>query len=148
MTYSAQYAPVEFGTEVKKCIIQKTQKFEDASENMRKSLVFHMVRGSQMIWHCETMVPDFTKYDNNILPLTNLVFNREKLMTDYKTLVKQHEDKSVDGTPGCYQMHKDFNLGILMNMADPDTDDEIVQMLLDAVPNIDQFKKVYILPEE
>lgn len=45
-------------------------------------------------------------------------------------------------------MHKDFNLGILMNMSDKDTDDEIVQMLLDAVPNIGEFKKVYIEEEQ
>ena len=35
-----------------------------------------------------------------------------------------------------------------MNMSSDSMDDEIVQMLLDSIPNIEEFKKVYILPEE
>ena len=47
-----------------------------------------------------------------------------------------------------YQMKPDFNIGILMNMSGDSMDDEIVQMLLDAIPNIGEFKKVFILPEK
>ena len=45
-------------------------------------------------------------------------------------------------------MHDDFNIVILADMSDPDTDDEIIQMILDAVPNMDEWKKCYIKPEE
>ena len=148
MTYSAEYDTFEFGSEVKKCIIKKTQSFEDASENTRKVLVMKMRSGAHMIFHVETMVPDFSKYDNKILPLKDVVFKRDKLKTDWKTLVKDDENHDLAGNKGNMALHSDFSIGILMNMADPDTDDEIVQMLLDAVPNIDEFKKVYIEPEK
>ena len=49
---------------------------------------------------------------------------------------------------GYYEMHEKFNLCILMNMTDDMMDDEIVQMLLDQIPNIKAFKKVFILPEK
>lgn len=45
-------------------------------------------------------------------------------------------------------MHADFNIVMLSDMSDPDTDDEIIQMVLDNVPNIDEWKKVFIKPEE
>ena len=148
MTYTAEYETFEFGTEVKKCIIQKTQKFEDASENTRRALVMHMRTGAQMIFHMETMVPDIPKYDNKILPLKDIIFKREKLLTDYKTLVKDSENFDLGNHKGQYTLHSDFNLGVLMDMSDPDTDDEILQMLLDVIPNIEEFKKVYVVPEE
>ena len=77
ITYSAEFGPYEFGSQVKKCIIAKTQTFEEASENVRAALVKFMRSGKQMIFHTETMVPDFAKYDNAVLPLKNLVFKRE-----------------------------------------------------------------------
>ena len=89
-------------------------------------MVKHMRTGAHMIFHVETMVPDFSKYDNKILPLKDLVFKRDKLLTDFKTLVKPDEDYDLAKNKGLYHLHSDFNVGILMNMKDPDTDDEIV----------------------
>ena len=40
---------------------------------------------------------------------------------------------------GMFDIHKDYNLIILSDMSDPDCDDEIIQMVLDEIPNIDQF---------
>ena len=37
---------------------------------------------------------------------------------------------------------------ILANMSDPDSDDEIMQMLLDQIPHVEKFQKYYILGEE
>ena len=108
----------------------------------------HMRTGAQMIFHMETMVPDIPKYDNKILPLKDIIFKREKLLTDYKTLVKDSENFDLGNHKGQYTLHSDFNLGVLMDMSDPDTDDEILQMLLDVIPNIEEFKKVYVVPEE
>ena len=54
-----------------------------------------MRTGEQMIFHTETMVPDFAKYDNKILPLKDMVFKREKLMTDYMDLVKPEENHDL-----------------------------------------------------
>ena len=70
-----------------------------------------------MFIHTETMVPEFVKYDNDTLPLKNLVFKREKLMTDYLTLVKPNENYDLLKNKGIYEMKPDFNLGILMDMS-------------------------------
>ena len=148
MNYSKQYKPYEFGSDVKKCIIQKTQSFEDAQENVRKSLVFNMLRGYTWVMNVEKFVPDFPKYDSKLLPLKDMVFKREALMAGYKKLLAAGEDKDLQNNVGMYEMHPDFNLCVMQDMSDPMMDDEIVQMLLDAIPNIDEFKKVYILPEE
>ena len=40
---------------------------------------------------------------------------------------------------GLFRIHDDYNLIILSNMADPDCDDEIIQMVLDEIPKINQF---------
>lgn len=95
MTYSDKWAPFEFGSQVKKCVIEKSQSFEDAQENCRKSLIFHMLRGSHWTLNIEKMVPDFEKYDGSILPLKDMVFKREKLFADYLTLVKESENKDL-----------------------------------------------------
>ena len=79
-----------------------------------------------MIFHLETVVPDFANYDNKSLPLKDMVFKREKLLTDYKALVMDRENYNLGNHKGQYTLHRDFNIGILMDMSDPDTDDEIV----------------------
>ena len=117
-------------------------------EAMRKSLVFHMKRGSHWTLHIENMVPDFAKYDGKNMPLKDMVFKREKLFADYKTLVKPDEDTDLAGNAGMYSMHADFNIVMVTNASDKDFDDEIIQMQLDSIPNISEWKKVYILPEE
>ena len=40
---------------------------------------------------------------------------------------------------GLFRIHDDYNLIILLNMEDPDCDDEIIQMVLDEIPKINQF---------
>ena len=130
LKYSGEYETFEFGAQVKRCIIAKSQSFEDASENTRQALVINMRKGTQMVFHTETMVPDFTKYDGEILPLTDMIFKREKLMTDYMTLVKPDEVYQLGGDLkrhyGQYEMYPEFNIAILMNMSKKIMDDEIV----------------------
>merc|ERR1719240_2273520 len=50
-----------------------------------------MKMGKQMFFNCDNMVPTFSDYDNDTLPLKDLVFKRSALMADYK-LVKPEED--------------------------------------------------------
>ena len=49
----------------------------------------------------------------------------------YKGILRPEEDKDDEGNKGMYFMRDTFMVLILANMADPDTDDEIIQMLLD-----------------
>ena len=125
-TYSAAYPPFEFGTEVKKVIVHKKQTPAEAAEATRKAMVMKMRTGAHMIFHMETLVPEMEKYDSPNFPIKDLIFKREKLMTDYKQIVKPDEDHDLAGNKGLFSMHSDFNLGILFNMSDPDTDDEIL----------------------
>ena len=46
----------------------------------------------------------------------SFVFKRDKLLTDFKTLVKPDEDYDLAKNKGLYHLHSDFNVGILMNM--------------------------------
>ena len=104
--------------------------------------------GKHMVWYCDNMCPTFADYDNDNMPLKDLVFKREALMQDYMKLVKPEENVDLTGQKGFYKMGDTFNMCVMMNMSSPSMDDGILQMLLDSVPNIDEFKKVYILPEE
>ena len=72
------------------------------------------------------MVPNFSKFDNKTLPLKDIVFKRDRLQTDFKKLCFPNEDYDLAHNNGLYHLHSDFNIGILMNMVDPDSDDEIV----------------------
>ena len=148
MTYAAEFELWDFGSQVKKVFITKTQKKEDVQELQRKFMVNKMRTGQQMVWFCETMVPTFSDYDSAISPLKDLMFKRDKLQTDFKTLVKPEEDHDIHNTKGCFALDPKFSQIVLCDMSDPDCDDEIVQMLLDQVPNIEEFKCVYVEGEE
>ena len=77
------------------------------------------------------------------------MFKRDQLFENYKKLVKPDEDFDMLNNPGFYEMKKDtFNICVMMNMQKESMDDGILQMLLDVVPNIEEFKKVYVLPEK
>ena len=94
--YAKEYDVFEFGSEVKKVIVSKTQKPEDAAESARKSLVSNMRQGSQMVWNLESLAPEFSTYDTKSLPLADIVFKRSKLLTDYKQLIKNTENYDVN----------------------------------------------------
>ena len=128
MEYSAEYSVFSWHGEVKKCVVQKTQKFEDAAENARARLVRNMRSGAHMVWNCDTMVPDFSKYDSKTLPLKNKIFNREWLMEkdNYLSLVKESENHDLQNNNGFYEMNEKFNICVMMNMTDTMMDDEIV----------------------
>ena len=49
-----------------------------------------------MVWNLDTMVPTFSDYDNDNLPLKDLIFNREKLFKTPKKLVLPSEDYDKD----------------------------------------------------
>lgn len=69
-------------------------------------------------------------------------------MQNYKTLLKPGEDFDINRNLNNYHISNEFNLVLLSDMSDPDTDDEILQMLLDEIANIDQFRKVYVIPDK
>ena len=102
-----------------------------------------------MVWNCDTMTPNFWNYDNDILPLHDMIFKRDRLFKNYKKLVKPEEDFDTFKNKGYYELNKeDFNQCILFNMSKPIVDDGMLQNLLDSIPNEQQFKRVYILPEK
>ena len=43
-----------------------------------------------------------------------------------------------------YYMRDTFTVVILANMSDPDTDDEIIQMLLDQIPHVEKMQKYFV----
>ena len=104
-----------------------------------------------MVWNLETMVPTFSDYDNQTLPLKDLVFNRDKLFSKAKDLVQPSEDYDKDDklkqNQGMWFLDEEnFNIILLYNMSGNYHDDEIVQMQLDTIPNSDQFVKLYVEP--
>ena len=103
-----------------------------------------MQSGRILVINCETMIPSFKKdYDSKICPLNELLFDQVKMYdkdkTDYKSILKNDEDRDEQGNPKLYFMKPKFMVVILANMSDPDSDDEIMQMLLDQIPHIDKF---------
>ena len=42
----------------------------------------------------------------------------------------------TQGNKTLYSLNPKFNLIIVSNMADPDCDDEIIQMVLDEIPHV------------
>ena len=73
-----------------------------------------------MVWFCETMVPTFKDYDSAISPLKDLMFKRDKLQTDFKTLVKPEEDYDIHKTKGCFALDPKFSQIILYDTSDED----------------------------
>ena len=139
----------DFQAEVKKQIIQKTQTKEQVSEKLRKSFVFNMIAGKSLVINCDSMVPSFADdYDCKNCPLRDILFDQTKMYDkqayNYKTILKPGEDKDDQGNANMYYMKDTFQVVIVANMSDPDTDDEIIQMLLDQIPHADKFQKYYV----
>ena len=79
--------------------------------------------------------------------MNEILFDQDKMFGDndeYKSILKQGENKDTQGNVNMYFKHKDFGMTLLFNMSDEGCDDEILQMFLDAVPHIAKMKKVYI----
>ena len=137
--------PFELHGWAKRCSIKKEISKEEVSEEFRRQLVNLMRVGNTLVVHLDTMVPQLkTQYDNAILPLKDMIFDRPKLDQNYKQLLKAGEDFDKYKNKGMYSMDNDFNMAILSNMSDPDYDDEILQMVLDQIDHIDDFEKFYV----
>ena len=108
-----------------------------------------MKAGKILVINCDTMVPSFLDdYNSKLCPLKDLLFDQTKMYDKetkvYKGILRPEEDKDDEGNKGMYFMRDTFMVLILANMADPDTDDEIIQMLLDQVPHADKMQKYFV----
>ena len=54
-----------------------------------------------------------------------------------KQVLRKDEDKDKEANDGLFSVHPSFNLIILTDMSNPESDDEILQMFLDATPKIE-----------
>ena len=96
------------------------------------------------------MCPSLKKdYDiPGVLPLKDIVFDRPALMQRYKELVRPDEDYDEDRNKGQYLINDHFTMVITSDMSDECCDDAIVQMKLDQIDHIEDFYKIYILPND
>ena len=135
----------EFHGWVKQEIIKQEITKEQVSEALRQAFVNYMRSGATLVVNFDTIVPFFKeKYDNSISPCSDLLFNRENLLKNYKQILKPEEDTDLEGNHGMYFMSSDFSLILLINMEEPHYTDSILQRVLDQVPNQEQFLKIYI----
>ena len=140
---------LEFHAEVKKAIVAKTQSKKDASNNLRRFLISNMKHGRHLVLNLDTMVPTFSDYDlADACPLKDYFFHRANLFEKHKGWLRPDEDKDIQGNPGLFALNPKYNLIILSNMANPDCDDEIIQMVRDEVPHMEDFHKVFIKAEK
>jgi len=79
-----------------------------------------------MVWNCEKEYVLFNGYDSAISPLKDLMFKRDKLQTDFKTLVKPEEDHDIHKTKGCFALDPKFSQIILCDMSEEFYDDDSV----------------------
>ena len=67
---------------------------------------------------------EFESLEN--LPLTKYFFNRQELFDWYKAILRKTEDKDEKENEGLFTMNPKFNIILLTDMSNPDTDDEIL----------------------
>ena len=152
-TYQAQWEYYSFHGQVKKAIIAKEQTKKEAAENFRGAVYKSVFYGNDLVVDCDTMVPSFKEdYDiKDVLPLKGMVFHRANFIADLKgpkTFLRATENVDKDGNKGNFCLDEKFNIIINCNMADPDCDDEIIQMVLDQIDHIEDFECIYIAAEE
>ena len=136
---------MEFHAEVKKAIVAKIQTKKEASDNLRRFMISNMKYGRHLVLNLDTMVPTFSEYDmKDACPMKDHFFHRANTYEHHKKWLRPEEDKDVQGNKGLFRLNPTFNLIILSNMTDPDCDDEIIQMVRDAIPHMEDFHKVYI----
>ena len=110
-----------------------------------------MLWGKRLVLDMDTMIVPLKSDYNDNLPLKKLLFNSNIMYSKdrtYKQILKEGEDKNINGNKGMYFMHPDFGLTILFNMSSESMDDSMVQMMLDEIDHIDKFKKIYITQDQ
>ena len=112
-------------------------------------MISNMKHGRYLVLNLDTMVPTFSDYDiKESSPLKDYFFHRANLFEKHKGWLRPDEDKDLQGNKGLFALNPRFNLIILSNMTNPDCDDEIIQMVRDALPHSEDFHKVFIKPEK
>ena len=101
-----------------------------------------------MIINMDTMIVPLRKeYETPMTPLKDLLLNPGNFWMphqEYKKILKDDEDKDLNGNVGLYCLNPRFSVSILQDASDIDCDYEITQMLMDEIENIDDFWKIYI----
>ena len=57
-----------------------------------------------MVWNFELLVPEMANYDTHEMPLTDVVFKRETLYKNYKTLLKLGENFDLHNIVNNYKI--------------------------------------------
>ena len=119
------------------------QSADDAIEQMRKSLVYCMKSGDNLVLFCDKIAPDFkTKMTHKENFPADKIFNfaewRKK--ENYKSVLRGDEDQDVFGNKGWYEQKDTFAITVLASY----TDEEHVQAVLAALPNAGDFEKFIV----
>ena len=104
--------------------------------------------GRHLVLNIAKMVPRFSDYDiKDVCPMKDHFFSRQQTETNVRDWIRPSEDIDIHGNKGYFSCHPKYNMIILSDMTSPDCDDEIIQMVRNQVPHMDEFHKVYIKPE-
>mmetsp|Transcript_5525 Transcript_5525/g.9414 ORF Transcript_5525/g.9414 Transcript_5525/m.9414 type:complete len:117 (-) Transcript_5525:88-438(-) len=115
---------------------------------MRSQIVRSMRAGMHLAIDLQNVVvPLKDKYDVKSLPLSSLIFDREKLFKHFIKIVKEEEKTNQFGIKDEFKILDGFDMVLLVNMSGEFYDDEILQSVLDQLPNEENFLKVFINPQ-
>ena len=111
---------------------------EDATEELRRHLVYSMKAGDLFVINSDKLEPDYdTEWNTSKFP-SHKVFDfaawRDK--SNYKSVLTDDEDVDNFGNKGWYEMKDDFQMALLSN----ESDDEHIQKFLSKIPKLENFQ--------
>ena len=118
----------QFHGECKKVIVEKSQTKKEAAAALRKDLLHTMRHGRTCVINLDTMIcPLKSEYQYpHVLPLEKLIFDRPRLLSRFKFLIKKEEDFNMLEEKGKFEIRDKFNIIILKNSRNKDCDDHFV----------------------
>eukprot|EP00350_Pseudokeronopsis_sp_OXSARD2_P011954 CAMPEP_0170556550 /NCGR_PEP_ID=MMETSP0211-20121228/17405_1 /TAXON_ID=311385 /ORGANISM="Pseudokeronopsis sp., Strain OXSARD2" /LENGTH=133 /DNA_ID=CAMNT_0010866961 /DNA_START=121 /DNA_END=520 /DNA_ORIENTATION=- len=116
---------------------------EEIMEELRRDLVVTMKSGDTYVLFLDKMCPDFKgKYCGKMFPTDKIFnFNEWRKQSQYRSILTKEEDKDICGNQGMMRMDDDFNIVILSNAEDQESQKSV----MDSIPNIDNFNVLKVI---
>jgi hypothetical protein len=106
-------------------------------EDIRKSLVYCMRSGDNLVIYFDKLAPDFKQRFNQPTLPTEKIFKWAEWRKEevYKSILKEDENFDLLHNKGFFSMKEKFNIGLLSTF----TDEESMQEVISKIPHIEEF---------
>ena len=116
---------------------------DECMEQVRKALVGTMIVGKVIVMNCSRLCPDFENewtQEGSFPAVDVLTYSKWMERPTYIKIVKEDENRDLQGNKGQYIMEPDFSICVLFNYES----DEKMQKQISSIPDNENYMKFMI----